>query len=178
MTQPLTAQQLDDIEARANAASKGPWTLAYTYCDCSEDCGHGLYVSRIDTGSGPATELCDLPRAEWELMVHARADVDALLATVRHLQKQRKFLLTQLAKRDAETGRGDEALRKFLAAHPDETVETPAAAEACGKCRTPFDPDDTRFDGHAQHKLTPYCRRCVDACHDTEIADHRCVICA
>jgi hypothetical protein len=85
MTSPLTPQQCDDIETRAGAASKGPWTLAYANCDCSEDCGHGLYVSRINTGSGPATELCDLPRADWELMVHARADIDALLATVRHL---------------------------------------------------------------------------------------------
>jgi uncharacterized protein YukE len=51
-------------------------------------------------------------------------------------------------------------------------------AEACGKCKTPFDPDDTRFDGHARYHLTPYCRSCVDRCHDNEIADHRCVICA
>ncbi|KJK40251.1 hypothetical protein UK15_07835 [Streptomyces variegatus] len=50
-------------------------------------------------------------------------------------------------------------------------------AEACGKCKTPFDPVDTRFDGAARYAQTPYCGRCVDACHDTEIADHRCVIC-
>ncbi|MEL3944834.1 hypothetical protein [Streptomyces sp. LNU-CPARS28] len=55
-------------------------------------------------------------------------------------------------------------------------AEEPPAA--CRKCRQPFDPADTRFDGHARHGLTPYCRRCVDACHDNEIADHRCVICA
>lgn len=64
---------------------------------------------------------------------------------------------------------------------PDEYARPVAGeqqAEACGKCRTPFDPTDSRFDGHAQHGTTPYCRRCVDACHDTEIADHRCVICA
>lgn len=53
--------------------------------------------------------------------------------------------------------------------------EQPAA---CGKCKTPFDPTDTRHDGHAQKRDTPYCRRCVDLCHDNEIADHRCVICA
>jgi hypothetical protein len=53
-----------------------------------------------------------------------------------------------------------------------------SAVEACGKCRQPFDPADTRFDGHARHRETPYCRRCVDLCHDNEIADHRCVICA
>jgi hypothetical protein len=57
--------------------------------------------------------------------------------------------------------------------------EQPAAVESevCGKCRQPFDPADTRFDGHARYHLTPYCRGCVDRCHDNEIADHRCVIC-
>jgi hypothetical protein len=61
----------------------------------------------------------------------------------------------------------------------DGVVGMPSApaAEACGKCRQPFDPDDTRFDGHARYHLTPYCRSCVDRCHDTEIADHQCVIC-
>ncbi|MFF1604186.1 hypothetical protein ACFVYV_43375 [Streptomyces mirabilis] len=53
-----------------------------------------------------------------------------------------------------------------------------AVSEACGKCKRPFDPADTAFDGRARYHLTPYCRGCVDLCHDTEIADHRCVICA
>lgn len=61
-------------------------------------------------------------------------------------------------------------------------IDSRGAAEeppaACAKCRQPFDPTDTRFDGRAQHATTPYCRACVDFCHDTEIADHRCVICA
>lgn len=83
---PTRQLDLDAIQARIDAASKGPWKLAYEYCDCSEDCGHGLYVSRIDTGSGPATELCDLPRGEWELMVHARTDVEQLVAEVRRLR--------------------------------------------------------------------------------------------
>jgi hypothetical protein len=51
-------------------------------------------------------------------------------------------------------------------------------AEVCGKCRRPFDSGDDRYDGRARFYLTPYCRRCVAACHDNEIADHRCVICA
>ncbi|MFF7880983.1 hypothetical protein ACH40F_08105 [Streptomyces sp. NPDC020794] len=59
-------------------------------------------------------------------------------------------------------------------------VEQPAVAESetCGKCKRPFDPADTAFDGRARYHLTPYCRGCVDRCHDNEIADHRCVICA
>ncbi|WP_020141160.1 hypothetical protein [Streptomyces sp. 351MFTsu5.1] len=66
----------------------------------------------------------------------------------------------------------------IIAADEAQQGQEQQAAESCGKCRTPFDPADTRFDGHARYAETPYCRRCVDFCHDTEIADHRCVICA
>lgn len=56
-------------------------------------------------------------------------------------------------------------------------VGTTEPSEKCGNCRRPFDPTDTTFDGAAQHGLTPYCRSCVDRCHDSEIADHRCIVC-
>ncbi|MFF3643421.1 hypothetical protein [Streptomyces sp. NPDC002564] len=64
--------------------------------------------------------------------------------------------------------------RWAVAGYDGDVEEQPA----CAKCRTPFDPADTRFDGRARHYDTPYCRGCVDRCHDNEIADHRCVICA
>lgn len=49
---------------------------------------------------------------------------------------------------------------------------------SCAKCCTPFDPDDTRFDGHARYSLTDYCRGCVDWCNDGGAgAEHVCVIC-
>lgn len=57
-------------------------------------------------------------------------------------------------------------------------ASTSTVAAACRKCRAPFDPADTRFDGRARHGLTDYCRHCVDLCHDNNAADHRCVICA
>lgn len=70
----------------------------------------------------------------------------------------------------------------LAAAAPTQAAEademTADASEACGKCRQSFDPADTAFDGRARFYLTPYCRGCVDRCHDSEIADHRCVICA
>jgi hypothetical protein len=44
------------------------------------------------------------------------AVVTILVDEVRRLQFQRRFLIGQLAKRDAVSGRGDEALREFLAA--------------------------------------------------------------
>lgn len=51
-------------------------------------------------------------------------------------------------------------------------------APACRNCGKSFDPTDTRFDGAAQDGDKPFCRSCTDRCHDTEIADHRCVVCA
>ncbi|WP_328436955.1 hypothetical protein OHA71_06605 [Streptomyces sp. NBC_00444] len=166
---PLTDQQLTDIEQRARAATSGPWEPYPDYGPYFHANTSGEYlrgVGDINFGVGEQAE------ADETFVRHARQDVDALLAYVARLQQQRKFLLDQLAKRDAESGRGDKALREFLT-DPD-TVP----AEACGKCKQPFDDADARFDGKAQKAGTPYCRRCVDLCHDNEIADHRCVICA
>lgn len=78
--QPLTAEQEHDIRTRLTAASHGPWSLSYERCCCTEDDECGYYVSRLDTGAGPATELRDLPAEDWELMAHAPADIRALLA--------------------------------------------------------------------------------------------------
>lgn len=50
------------------------------------------------------------------------------------------------------------------------------AENQCRRCRRPFNPTDTRFDGHARHKDSPWCRRCVDNCHDGG-AEHVCLIC-
>jgi hypothetical protein len=178
---PLTVQQLADIEARVNAAEDG-WHVVVDEANPHRHEIHGDGPTHVAVFGGEWDDaFASYPvEANAEFAAHARADVPALLAEVRRLKGQRKYLLTQLAKRDAETGRGDRALTEFLTAHPGEDVETPAAAveEACGKCRQPFDPADTRFDGRARFYLTPYCRGCVDRCHDNEIADHRCVICA
>lgn len=82
--QPLTDQQLTQIEARTTAATDGPWTL-------HEDDG--------DTFRAPAWEV--LPASgemvarlrEWasadaEFIAHARADVPMLLAEVRRLRAE------------------------------------------------------------------------------------------
>jgi hypothetical protein len=77
-------------------------------------------------------------------------------------------------------GCGKDAHSNLVPCQPDADGEQSAVAEseACGKCKQPFDPADTAFDGRARYHLTPYCRGCVDRCTDNEIADHRCVICA
>jgi hypothetical protein len=59
-------------------------------------------------------------------------------------------------------------------------IEAPTAEDKqakCAKCQQPFDPSDTRFDGRAQHAQTPFCRRCVDLCHESTDAFHVCPIC-
>jgi nicotinamide mononucleotide adenylyltransferase len=111
-SQPLTADQLATIQARADAATDGPW--------------------QANTRIGVVTNQADDPlavfggsaqdRADAEFTAHAREDVPALLAEIQRLKTQRKYLITQLAQRDAETGRGDKALAEFL--NGDTTEET------------------------------------------------------
>ncbi|MFJ8110454.1 hypothetical protein [Streptomyces sp. NPDC096132] len=124
-------------------------------------------------------DVSGIGHPDAQFIAHAREDVPALLAEIHRLKEQRKFLLAQLAKRDAETGRGDKALREFLSADPElaETTTTEQPAETCGKCKRPFNPADPRWDGSARYASTPFCRRCIDACHEASDAFHRCVIC-
>jgi hypothetical protein len=64
------------------------------------------------------------------------------------------------------------------AADADTGPDAGQPAEVCAKCKTPFDPTDTRFvDSRARYNDTPFCRSCVDRCHDSTDAFHRCVIC-
>lgn len=58
-----------------------------------------------------------------------------------------------------------------------EAVALPTGEDRCGKCRTPFDPTDTRFDGRGRHGDAPWCRRCVDRCHESTDAFHICPVC-
>ncbi|PYC83434.1 hypothetical protein C7C46_08855 [Streptomyces tateyamensis] len=55
-------------------------------------------------------------------------------------------------------------------------ADTPSQPQ-CGACRRPFDPNDRRWNGRAQHGDSPWCRSCIDRCHDNASADHRCLIC-
>lgn len=57
-----------------------------------------------------------------------------------------------------------------------EAVTLPAEEDRCGKCRRPFDPSDTRFDGRARYRETPFCGSCIDNCHEGS-AEHVCTIC-
>ena len=68
--------------------------------------------------------------------------VTVLVDEVRRIQYQRRFLLGQIAKKDAESGAGDRALAEFLAADPDEEThvvaddsDDPEHVDDCPGCR-------------------------------------------
>jgi hypothetical protein len=163
---PLTGQQLDDIDAWANSPL-GPGVAAEQRLFASLV----AEVRRLRTESERRTE--DLAAADnptplrWGLNDVLWGDDDTVTVLLSGPGGEPYWLELDLERAAV--------LRQDLAGPPAE--EQPAA-EACGKCRQPFDSADTRFDGRARHYLTPYCRGCVDRCHDNESADHRCVICA
>ncbi len=77
------------------------------------------------------------------------------------------FLITiedVLGQADAEQLRTD----LWLAARPERP--------GCRRCKVSFDPADKSPDGQAQQGDEPWCRGCVDNCHEGG-TDHRCVIC-
>lgn len=148
---PLTVQQLADIEARANAATSGPWGV-YTFGGDSlieiaadlEDTGTGYRARRTIARFDEEPLDNDPAHSEWTadedwaqvqadaaFVAAAPTDVRALLDEVRRLKQQRQFLIAQLAKRDAESGRGDAALREFLAGE-EQPADSPAASAVSG----------------------------------------------
>src|SRR5438874_6405881 len=130
-----------------------------------------------------ATGLDEAWQAEADQL--AGTDVPALLAEVRRLRARTLTAGEYNAAWHAVEGAAGEegadpgtvlhaVLDRLGIAWQDAAVPAAGkpATEVCGKCRRPFDPADTSFDGAARFYLTPYCRGCVDACHDNEIADH------
>ncbi|MFI2184564.1 hypothetical protein [Streptomyces sioyaensis] len=121
-----------------------------------------------------------------------RSTVALLRATARHgsLEEIRQRLaehtaeeregLARQQRRDGHTGR-DDCPCPWCAGRDED--EQPAnggdvtAPETCGRCRQPFDTTDTRFNGRAQSRGTPFCRGCVDRCHESTDAFHRCPVC-
>ena len=85
---PPTEQKLNQIEARVNATTPGPWPIEYDYCDCSEyGCSHGKFA----VGFGPFTSFentGDRHHYDAEFAAHARTDVEVLVAEVRRLRAE------------------------------------------------------------------------------------------
>lgn len=151
MTTLPAEQQLAEIDAREAAATAGPWGvyesggLIEIAADLQET-GHGYRARRGIARLEEEPLDNDPAHREWTaeqdwaqvqadaaFVSHARDDVRALLALVHRLQKQRKFLLDQIARKDAESGAGDRALAAFLAPDPEEAgaaAEPPAPGES------------------------------------------------
>lgn len=100
---PVEALDLDAIEARAAAATAGPWGTDWESCGCEPGCYCGSWVRAITMpephgerprdGSGYAdyqydyTEVSEMTTATAEFIAAARTDVPALAAEVRRLQR-------------------------------------------------------------------------------------------
>jgi hypothetical protein len=81
----MTEEELAAIEARADAATAGPWA----YTPWGEDQRYGdvySYSQRVLT-FGTADGTLDEDDANGNFVAHARADVPALLAEVRLLRR-------------------------------------------------------------------------------------------
>jgi hypothetical protein len=95
--EPLTEQQLNDIEARINAATPGPWMRK------TELASHIVYVDNAAPNDGTSSPLWN---AEWateadgEFTAHARTDVPALLAEVRRLRTESAAVAAFLDEQD------------------------------------------------------------------------------
>lgn len=57
-----------------------------------------------------------------------------------------------------------------------ERTSTPSPTQ-CGRCHQRFESAGPAFDGRARYGDTPYCRRCIDRCHESTDSAHTCVIC-
>jgi len=87
----LSEEELAAIQARADAATKGPWTAYHRCSGCTgeddECCGIGPEI----TGPPNRVNKGQFERgADASFIAHAREDVPALLAEVRYLRRRLK----------------------------------------------------------------------------------------
>lgn len=108
------ADRLDEIKARAAAATPGPWKPTTDICDCGWDyaCGHGSFIDglelpdpKIERKNGAYesydylySEFVDFSHGTRDFLVHSRADVDWLTAEVERLRTELAEAHTEAAK--------------------------------------------------------------------------------
>lgn len=84
----MTEEDLTDIEARANAASEGPWALASPGIGTDLRDAKGRVVANQVIGGGfTSQEAKDREVATAVFLAAARSDVPALVAEVRRLRE-------------------------------------------------------------------------------------------
>ena len=94
----LSDERLADIEARAEAATPGPWTgkiepQRYPECDDADLPGivrsaNGIEVAAVDERYGDGQNY----EADTAFIAHARSDIPALLAELKELRAEREAL--------------------------------------------------------------------------------------
>lgn len=126
----LDQQAVEEIEARASAATPGPWAV---WDSCSwrrigtvEPYADGNVICPITQNDGHPDLLAK--REDLEFVAHAREDIPALCATVKHLRAENerlkhleqerifavRFLVKQGYERCAEPEHGCEAWHEKL----------------------------------------------------------------
>jgi len=86
MTPPLSDAELDEIEARARAATPGPWTSFVEGRD--HQSGSDFIMTGPDTNRGEDIELLGATAADQDFIAASRQDVPRLVAEIRRLRKQ------------------------------------------------------------------------------------------
>lgn len=111
----MSNEQLDDIEARANAATEGPFTLS------RYDHGGGRMFAQTANGQRGSLILDTFKEGDREFYAEARTDVPALLALVREQQariKQVEALASRWATLGASHAYYSKRVRHALKAKP------------------------------------------------------------
>lgn len=114
----LTPEKLDEIEARADAATEGPWKVdEYEALDVWSPAG-------LVSSAAPVKTDERKPEADAEFVAHARSDVPALVAEVRRLRS----LGADLARLMSEWSEGRPTVKRTLADRLNETRDVLARA--------------------------------------------------
>ena len=86
MTPRLTAEELDEIERRCQAARPGPWTSHVEGRDFGGGSNFIMVGEQFAPDRGEDIELCGATIADQDFMASARQDVVRLVAEVRRLR--------------------------------------------------------------------------------------------
>jgi hypothetical protein len=82
----LTDKELDEIEARANQAQKGPWK-AYIEGKDNES-GSSFIMTGSGENRGDDIEIIGATMADYDFIAHARQDIPVLIAALRELKSK------------------------------------------------------------------------------------------
>ena len=106
----MTKSELDQIRARADAATPGPWR--YTYKDCQYHMS-SCFIDREGDPDGVGIVTCDINQdnadlyattGDMELIAHARTDIPALCAALERAMEALEDLYYAADRRDRTQG--------------------------------------------------------------------------